>query len=243
MTLTDILIIYLACGAPFGVYYFSGHRHQKFAWLKSLQVAFFWIFFAIRILKISIPFEAYDSEKEVRLEKIKKNFEDLFRANRFNFPLFEFREILDRYAGLTLANRDEYERPTDKELEFSSLTGRKNDFLAAECLNRRNRKRLSFHQSLARRDFLRMAGVFFASAADKNELGDLLIEFVTLLDDAEARSAIIKIITPVTQSEKVFAVKNAENDLWKTELPKPLPTNPAHIQLQTMTATNSTVKD
>lgn len=243
MTLTDFFIIYLACGAPFGVYYFSSHRRRKFILLKSLVVALCWVFFAFRLLPKNIPAKALDSEKEVGLEHIKRAMEQMFQNKSGNISLFEFRETLDRYAGLTLANQNKNETPTEKDHEFSSLANRKNDFLTAQCLNRRNRKLLSFHQTLARRDFLQMANVFFESVADKKKLGDLLYEFVKLLDDAETLHEIGKIITQPAQSRKTFAVKPTENDLWKPERPRPMPANPTPIQLQVIPAVNSTVKD
>jgi hypothetical protein len=44
MNLIDFFIIYLACGAPFGVYYFLQHRgglDSRLLWLKRCSTLFF----------------------------------------------------------------------------------------------------------------------------------------------------------------------------------------------------------
>src|SRR5688572_2946946 len=56
MNPNDFLIIYLACGAPFGVYYFFDKRNalpSNRLWLKTFLMVFFWIPFALKMLVIN----------------------------------------------------------------------------------------------------------------------------------------------------------------------------------------------
>ncbi len=63
-------------------------------------------------------------------------------------------------------------------------------------------------------------------SSDKKKLGNLSFEFVKLLNDIEADNALEKIFTTASQTDKDFAVKHLEKDLWNPEIQKPLPINP-----------------
>ena len=104
MSLTDFIIIYLACGTPFGVYHFIDNRKSNSHWLKSLLTVFVWIPYALRLLreKFTGHFSQLNSgktknpslENEVTLEKTKKELERLLIKEIKRFSTFEFRETI-----------------------------------------------------------------------------------------------------------------------------------------------------
>lgn len=232
MNINDWLIIYLACGAPFGVYFYLQNRrvlNTKSLWLKTVLVFFFWLPYAIRILFENRTFKYIfdkqtdlDSLLEKKLVPLRKNLEtaiiSIIPQMPDNIPsvtIFEVREILERYTGLTLALQKEPDfSRTDNDLY--KISKHQNARLAEICSARRNRQRLFFHQTEARRDFLNLVG-----ATNDKKLFRQTIEFAKLLKDSEAQIALEKI----TQTANSESVKNTENDLWKSETHKPQPIN------------------
>ncbi len=130
MNLTEFLIIYLACGAPFGVFYFF-QNHTKLVlgklWLNTIITFAFWIPFAYRHLhENKILNKVFSSDAEVildvaqekKLKSIQKQFENFLRESNLKISLYEFRETIDRYIGLTLINQTDIDAAsvTDREL-------------------------------------------------------------------------------------------------------------------------------
>ncbi len=243
MNFYDFLIIYLACGAPFGVYYFLQNRrvsNSKILRLKTFLNFLFWMPFAFQILlenkslgrffnKIFARRADTDSDIEKKLALLRKNLEtpiiSQIPQTAKNIPqlsVFEVREILERYTGLTLACQFEQKNSQSArvENEFYKIASPKNARLASICFARRNRERLFFHQTEARQDFLNLIG----TSEDKN-LRRQTIEFVILLKDFEAQTALEKMFAQTAQTEKTRSVQQTEKDLWKSETRKPLPIN------------------
>lgn len=256
MTLNDLLIIYLSCGAPFGVYYFFDKK-SEFSFrnliFKSFLVFVFWIplafslllkkrFFGSRFDLLNTDFDKeFDSDlqTEEKLAFLQKQFEKILLKNNLTISIYEFREVVERYIGLSFAKRNAEHiiNSVNKENEIFIISKNSNPALSTVCLNRRNRKRLSFHHINARQDFLKLIDEFFLSGADKENLSVLSFEFVKLLKDSEAENSLQKLFEKFLQSDKATVVSNTENDLWKTEAHKQSPANQLSIQLQTLTAT------
>ena len=174
MNFFDIFIIYLACGAPFGVYYFLNHRNQQpHTFIKTILISLFWIPFAFGLLQKyvtkQLPNSIFSKKVDFRDEEIqetKKHLEDIFMKNKFDISVFELREIFDRYIGLTesILNQDDL---IESNSEFFEIAGNENAALAAKCYERRNRKLLFFHQTLAGQDFLKMISEFILRFPDQ----------------------------------------------------------------------------
>jgi hypothetical protein len=252
MNLYDFLIIYLACGAPLGVYYFLQNRKTpnfERLRLKTVLNFLFWIPFAYRLLQKSKILQgafrnifdhhsALDAEAEKNIYAIRKRLEKIYLESNLKLSIYEVREILDRYAGLTLECQFEHinSQTARTKSGIFQITGHKNAELAVICLERRNRKRLLLHQTEARRDFLHLLSELFDSGSELKSLESAAIEFVTLLKDAAARKTIEKMFDFRTQTEKAANVKNAETEIWKSETQKPLLTRPNSTRLKTLTA-------
>lgn len=255
MNLYDFLIIYLACGAPLGVYYFLQNRKSPKTeqhWLKTLLHFVFWMPFAYRLLRQSNLFQsafnnifggtnALDAQNEKRIHLIQKQLEKIFLESSLKLSIYEVREILDRYVGLTLECQFEQtnSQTARTENEIFQIAAHKNAHLAEICLQRRNRKRLSFHQTEARRDFLNLISQLFRIDSMNESLKLTAIEFTTLLNDEEAREVIEKMFEPEAQTLDALSVKNTETAIWKSETQKPLLTKPIQGRLKAMTAATS----
>jgi hypothetical protein len=230
MNLTDFFLIYLSCGAPFGVYFFLQHRKHTPApglWLKSFLTVFVWIPYAFRLLHdfVTRRSKLKDSSKgnsvDFRLHKIQKAFFQLQSRTQTELPPFEFREVIERYTGLTLASLTNGAEPTPPEKEIFRVALRKNTELGAECLHRRNRERLLFHQILAREDFLKTLTRIKETVSETSELKDLATEFTQILGDEEAAEAVGALFNEKRQSVDETSVKTVENVVWKSTEHKP----------------------
>lgn len=242
MNLYDFLIIYLAAGAPLGVYYFLHERKRpdfKHLWIKTLLNFLFWAPFAVRLLrqnKISVDTfnnvfgekSSPDADAEKIIHSIRKRFEKIYLETGLDISIYEFREVLERYSGLTRAGQfEEGNSQTARyDNEFFRIADHKNAELAAICLERRNRRRLSFHQTEARLDFLQLLSGLSDSGSEKEILFRTAIEFVTELGDDAALDALKKMFEPEWQTKTVASVRNAETDLWKADIQQPLLTGP-----------------
>lgn len=251
MNLRDLFIIYLACGAPFGVYYFlqnRNHLETNILWLKSLFRFVFWIPFAIQMVaRKSLFTNLYanrfdksansDAKKEIEIEEIKKLFENTFAEKDFSNSIYEFREIFDRYVGLSIEIQDENEEFSQSETEIFRITNHSNKNLAEICLHRRNRKRLSFHQKLARRDFFESLKSIFDKSSEPQTLFDTALKLADLINDSEARELLEKFSKETLQTQEKQNVRNLEKELWNSEKQKPLTENKISTNLQALTAT------
>lgn len=239
MNLTEYLIIYLACGAPFGVYYFLHNRTKSGSsklWLNTLITFAFWIPIAFRLLRenkilnksVNLKFDValtLDATQEKKLNLIQKQFENFLPESSLKISIYEFRETINRYIGLTLANQSHSEKASITDKEIFRISENKNIELAAICLYRRNQKRLSFHHIQARQDFLHFINQLSEFSEHKNIISNLAVEFVKILNDLEANTLLEKMFMKTSQTDKYFVVKQLEKDLWNTEIHKPLPIN------------------
>lgn len=233
MNLTDLLIIYLACGAPFGVYYLLQNR-TKFVsgtlWLNTFYTFAFWVPMAFKLLRenkfltrsVSHTFDA-EAIQEKKLDLIQKRLEKILQGSGLKISIFELREMIDRYVGLTYAKQNKMEKPSLAKKELFSISKNNNLELAAICLDRRNRTRLSFHQKEARQDFLDFVEQLSETSADSKTIGYLAVEFVEVLNDFEAKAALEKMFISDSQTDKYFDVQQMDKAIWNTELHKPLP--------------------
>ncbi len=253
MNLVDFIIIYLACGAPFGVYYFLQSRNETETpaiWLKILLTFFFWIPFAFLFVRQFLVSNknlqsnyyltpAFEAKDEGNIYLIQKEIEKKFSESCLDFPLFEFRETLERYVGLTLANQETFTKVSEREKEIFRIAENSNVELAADCLHRRNRKLLAFHQTEARQDFLQLIRKLSGSMTDKKNLENLATEFVRLLKDKQAQNSLEKIFAANLQTDIPLSILQREKDLWNPQEHKLLHAQPNSTHFQAIRATTA----
>lgn len=147
----DLVIIYLACGSPLGVYQITAERAPRSTvdWARVAAVFIFWPVFAVLLLtsRIFAP-PGLDHD---RLDHIRREIEKIAFASFTMTRLFEFRETFNRYSGLAEIGNAKPGKPAANEL-FEAV-GHNNKALAARCIARRNRTKLMFHKTRARDEF------------------------------------------------------------------------------------------
>ncbi len=170
---SDLLIIYLSCGAPFGAYHFLQNRGKTPVlglFPRSLAVLLLWIPFAYLLWRKNVAKrltgkEFFSPNPEISLleqqisvlqEQILQAFVELNSKNGLGLRFFAFRDVLQRYTGLTLALKANESMVGENDLEIFRIAGRKKKELplAGKCLAKRNSMRLKSHQSKSREDFL-----------------------------------------------------------------------------------------
>jgi len=252
----DFLIIYLTCGAPLGVFYFLQNRKQQIGirlWLKTFFTFVFWLPFGFRLLMKNQTNKKFfgdgklfskmaKTENEIFL--VQSQFEEALQKSTLQISIFEFRKVFERYVGLTIAQGGENLNITEAGKEVFRIGNNGNVEIGAVCLNRRNLKRLTFHQTQARQDFFQVISHLVTAASDRKEFVETVADFLRLINDTEAQSALEKISFDSLQNDKSFAVNRSENYLWNTEIRKSPTAKSTRLQLQTLTArTNSSAKD
>jgi hypothetical protein len=214
MNFTEIIIVYLALGSPFGVYYYLQNRSI----IKAICVLLLWIPFAFTLLQGKVTNlltkdEFVENFKSVSVYK--KQIEQYLSKNLPQFSIFEIREVLERYIGLTLSQQESNEIGKN-ETEVFQIAESKNIKLGGICLHRRNQTKLNYHQTLARRDFLKLINEC-VNFADRNKIYDCAMQIATILDDIETEKA-IKNLQRFPQKYEPISVQTMENDLWNSKL-------------------------
>lgn len=190
MNFFDILIIYLTCGAPIGVFYFLQTRKDKITLAGcagTILTFLFWIPFLIHLIngKLSKKSFANKNNLENKIFEFQKYLENILQINDSQISIFEFRELFNRYVGLTIAAISETEVDDSKQNLFQIVESA-NPNIGAICLARKNFQKLSFHQKQARREFLRLISSLLISITDREFFLQTTADFFTILKDREA---------------------------------------------------------
>jgi hypothetical protein len=190
MRVVDLIIIYFALGSPFAVYAVTGRRRPLT--LKQLAAMggrfFLWPIVATAyFLKWLISDEPLaEAIRRQRIESLREQMEDIAFGGHSTPALFEFRDMFERYAALTLSlDPDPYSHPLLGLSENSSK-------LSAACIYRLERRRIEFHQGRARSEFLE----FVRSVNDgqtENSVVTIAVEIAELLEDRETITEISKL--------------------------------------------------
>ena len=189
---TDLIIIYLACGSPLGVYQITSSQapHSAPNWAGVISAFLFWPVFAafLLIARIRAPHQI----DHARLDHIRNEMERIAFTGASMTRLFDFREVFYRFTGLVETANAEHGRPRANEI--FELTGHDNKALAARCLARRNREKLAFHRARARDEFVGVVSNAAADTSNGENLFRLTNELAELIRDA-ATAQEINILT------------------------------------------------
>ncbi len=225
MNFLELSIIYLACGAPFGVYYYFQQRETQQLWqrspelwAKSFLVMLFWIPFAAKLLKDLLlrkfsqaannQISSTNPSNTNSFDNFERKFAQLLLEENTEVSIFEFRESFQRYTGLT---QEVFTKTQNNPVEinpFFEVTNHENSQLATVCLNRRNRLQLETHHKLARKDFLQLLEKLNSMLIDKEKLSVIAFQFARIIDDFEFSNEISQIFEGSKQTENSFAVNN-----------------------------------
>lgn len=176
MTLTDVLIIYLAAGSPFAVYRFLNKRRRR-AHAEFWDTTAVWLFWPIlgatgviraKLRRLNALSSANASDARKNETAAWNKVRQLFHGYPVEIDL-EARGVIERYIGLSQAVAGTVRAD---EPEVFRVVGREDGAIGAACLKRRNLARLLRHHKDARVQFLALAGCFDGSPL-ANELKDL----------------------------------------------------------------------
>jgi hypothetical protein len=181
MRLSEIITIYLAAAAPFGVAHFQRGRGRMARRLVGAScVGLAWPLTAVSFLSGTKAErdadgdgadEETEARDEARMERVRRaifdsllRVEELYETTRgtcdehARHAFFAARESVERYAGLTeaAARAQLHAPPTPRELETCRVGGRVGEDLlvAGRCLHRRNVIRLRLQRERARGEML-----------------------------------------------------------------------------------------
>lgn len=257
MNLSEIIIIYLALGSPLAVYFFLQNRNRlksRQLWLKTILNFLFWIPFAFKILREYLrsnysPIDNFDffdelSSSKDKLSLLQRKIEKFISETDGKISIFEIREILDRYIGLSLEVRSTSNSSNQRENEFFKIVNAKDWQIASICNQRRNLKRLLFHHKLAANDFFNLIVEVNVRGKLSQNLYIHLLELTQSLLDVEMQKKIKKLCETEKQTSDNIFVNESEKNLWITDQPKPLKNNQLSMSFQTVkAATNLSTKD
>lgn len=251
MNFIDFLIIYFAVGAPLGVYYFFQKTDDRNSRIYLLRVFFafvFWIPAAIQLFLQKIESKAFfknkfeknsfsDARRVENLNECQKKLEELFFNCRPEISLFDLRETIERFVGLTVSSQNVGNKPNAAEENILRAANSANISISAECLRRRNLNRLFYHQKLARQDFLQLISKILAFPSIQKELKAASFEFAELLNDEQTKTALVQMFEKNSQIESYYASKYSEKDLWNSKQPELAPpSRQISLRIQTMIA-------
>lgn len=173
MSFNEIITIYLAIGAPFGVHYVF--QHKIFNWklfFKAIIISFLWPLIVVRYfahLRMLRADSNINSDKNEMLEHFKRNLFAALNEIRTHIQGIKekenierlvcvIRENIEKYSGLSIVSISLYESDEafEHEFEIYRITGCKGDELktAVCCLHRRNVRRIKEHRKRARNNLM-----------------------------------------------------------------------------------------
>jgi hypothetical protein len=234
MTFTDLLIIYLAFGAPLAVYKYLQNRGTEISRriLLSSFTFLVWLPAAVEIGYLYLT-NAYskgnfvsrlDSDSaDQKLGAMRESIStQLIKLTRGSNP-HDLRETVDRYVGLADAVRNSTGPAKPVENELFKAAGRETDQLSSICLLRRNLHRLKRHHIQASADFIEL----FERNGERHDSSiEAGIELAQQLDDDYT-------------VRHLSALKANKGEVWNSELQKQHQVMPAVPSLPMTASLNS----
>ena len=189
MTILDLLIIYLACGSPFGVYQLTRDDEKSDRWM-AVAAFLVWPVFLVKFIYERLSPRA--PTKKEQIDRIISDLEQLAFSDMEAASIFEFREAFDRYVGLaeSLAQDEPSQGPMT---ELIGVSGRELDEATTECLNRRNYRKLTFHLTIARNEFLDLVRRVERDETKGPKAAALTLELADLIGDIDAKDQVIEL--------------------------------------------------
>jgi len=196
MHIAELIIIYIAYGAPFGIYDLSCSRKRPTAGELHLIAAKF-IFWPVLVASwlwrwLLRGRRPVPGQLENEIELLREQLEKIAFGDRSATAILGFREVYARYTGLTLyllsGVDGQYLHPI---FEFRGDPETK---AAAACLYRRDREMVALHQWRVRTEFLQLIGQLSAGLPDRDGFILGAAEVAVLLQDPECANGLYSLL-------------------------------------------------
>ena len=233
MRISDAIIIYLAIGSPLAVHYLLKSRGDDTSahMLRAIFTFVFWPIYAISVTfsakltnegrKVSSSdSNGLDAKLDKKVDEIASALEMFFHESFPERSALEYREIIDRYIGLTFAIQfDQLDRPGP--LTKIVVSTPESAQLNSICLNRRNRKGLETHRNRARGDFVELVAEAAETDGFHSAFANLASELSRVISDDEACRQIEALANRRRQTPVEMSVNSIEKELWHSQTHKP----------------------
>lgn len=221
MTLAEILIIYLACGAPFGVQYLldSNHRRVLHTIAGVLSRFIIWpVGAAIMLARLSkaaprldIGGSNFDGDA---LARIRSRFESQIMLSNRSASVFEFRDAFLRYTGLAGSACEVEIWPGVSEL--FRVAGHPDEHLAVLSLQRKNTAKLEYHRERSRNEFSRTIESLVSTADNISEIIMLAVETAECVSDRRYANELRRRYGLEPRLASDISAEHNAGELWKT---------------------------
>ncbi len=222
MNIWDFLIIYLACGSPFAVHILVTSNGS----ISKLSTTFvvvrwtMWPVFAIALLVRLLGEFADPSSRgpgrteQIALDRARSAMENSELISNGTVPLFEFRDSLLRYSGLSLESG--ISPRIESVPEIFDVSMHPAPLIASACLHRKNRERLRHHQDNARKDFLDMVERIAGDEGEREPILRSALDTASVAKDAEGVRAISLALGISEKFQDLVLETNKGGEIWNT---------------------------
>jgi hypothetical protein len=221
MTFSDAIVIYLACGSPFAVHVMMTKRDGK-TFRRMLRAAGSfagWPLLAVHHglrLVLGKPVDATDrnSEPAQSAASLLKEMENAACIPAIRRSVFDVRDILERYAGLSEAffsDGGQMEMP-----EIFDISDHPAPAVGRACLSRRTRERLGMHLNEARAEYVDLITGLVSVLEAPSSLQRLAVDIAQSVRDKQGvleLSGIFRLLPKHRNDISGYGVE----PLWSTE--------------------------
>lgn len=196
MDLIQAAIIYIACGAPFGVHHLmSNGRSGPSSRLKALLLTLGWVAYlpAIchRFVKARLSDRNFSTQgKPVGItpqavRECSRAIEAFAGRNGTGPGIYEIRNAVERFAGISELLENETDDESRRFEGFSKISDHPEPLLAEAVLARRNRAALEDHRSRALEELIEIHGELSHRAGRDSDLDQAFARLTGLYGDRE----------------------------------------------------------
>jgi len=203
MRFSEFLIIYLACGVPFSIYYFS-KNNKKLTLVNisfSLLVLLFWFLYAIDLITKIKPTKD-STEKEI--SKLQEQICNFIKEHSKNINPMQIHEIVQCYIALALSRKKALQN-----FELFKISGHPNPAIGVKCIQRRNNQKIGARLMLARKNFFELV-----SKCNNSEKALKVIQNLVKILNDDKDSAIF--LNSLSEPKSVSIVNSNSVFQWET---------------------------
>ncbi len=221
MTLAEIIIIYLACGAPFGVQYLLDSNHRPVLHTIAGVISRFIIWPVGAAIMLASLFKAAprldlggNNFNGDALARVRSRFESQIMSSNRSASVFEFRDAFLRYTGLAESAGEVDIAPGLSEV--FRMTGHPDQNLAALSLQRKNIAKLEYHRERSRNEFSRTIESLVSITDNSDEIIMLAVETAECVSDRRYANELRRRYGLEPQLASDLRSEHSAGELWNT---------------------------